>query len=56
MDAILGLDPKAREEKSARLMNVADASAIHSYDPEHDADDPLSGCAIMVKRAELFTI
>jgi len=56
MDANLGLDLKAREEKSARLMNVAGATAIHSYEPERDADDPLSGRAIMVKRPEHSTI
>jgi hypothetical protein len=56
MDANLGLDSKAREEKSARLMNVADATAIHSYEPEHDAEDSLSGRAIMVKRREQSTI
>jgi hypothetical protein len=56
MDANLGLDQKAREEKSARLMHVAEATAIHSYEPEHDAEDPLSGRAIMVKRPEHSTI
>jgi hypothetical protein len=37
-------------------MNVADATAIHSYEPEHDAGDPLCGRAIMVKRREQSTI
>jgi hypothetical protein len=56
IDANLGLDPKAREEKSARLMNVADTTAINSYEPEHDAEDPLSGRAIIVKRREHSTV
>jgi hypothetical protein len=51
MDANLGLSLEEQAEKAARLMHVADATAIHSYEPEHDADDLLSGCAIMVKDA-----